>query len=416
MKARILAKNVLAVNDTRRTGLNNNTLIVGPSGAGKTRGYVKPNILQCNDSMIIADTKGDLVEELGPVLKRRGYRVLDMNFKDLRRSCGYNPLDYIRFDEDRGCYVEQDILTVSAALVPAENQKEPFWENAGRLYLNCVLAYVMECLPPEEHTLKYAIDLLCEVSGGAFRVLLNELEVVNPSSFAVQSYRLFKDNYRTEKTEASIVAVLSERLNGLNFAPVNRMYTSPDRVDLRAIGKEKTALFLSISDMDRSMDRLVGLLYTQALQQLVHVADTEYANHRLPVPVHFILDDFANFHVPDFHHVISVIRSRDIYCSLIMQSLSQLYAQYGEMNAKTIINNCDQFLYLGGMDLETAQYISVKLDKSMSTVLNMPLNEAYLFTRGQKPRIVEKYNLKDHPLYSELPEAQREKQGTEFYV
>lgn len=403
---RILAKGKLMSNDTWVTGLNNNDLIIGPSGAGKTRGYVKPNVLQCNESMIIADTKGDLIGELGPVLREKGYRLLHVNFKDLESSCGYNPLDYIHYDGRREKYNEQNIMTVAAALVPVTTLREPFWEEAARMYLTSLISYVLECLPEQEHSLKYVVELLSELGNGNYAKLLNELKAVKPDSFAVQTFRLFEGNHRAEKMDASIIGILSEKLNGLNFDGAVRMFSQKERIRFRDLGREKTAVFLSISDTDRSMDRLVGLFYTQALHELCVSADTDYPDHRLPVPVRFILDDFAtNAYIPDFQNIISVIRSREIYVSIILQSITQLNALYGRENAETIINNCDNCLYLGGQDVETARFMSIKANKTMNSILTMPLNEAYLFTRGQKPQKIEKFDLREHALYSRLPEA-----------
>lgn len=406
---RILAKNRLMDNDTRATGLNNNDLIIGPSGAGKTRGYVKPNIMQCNESMIIADTKGNLIDEVGPLLKQNGYRVLRLNFKDLGDStCGYNPLDYVLFDKRRGKYREQDIITIAAALVPNTSKKEPFWENAARMYLTSILAYTLECLPKQEHSLKYAVELLGEMNGGNFKQLLGELKAIRPDAFAVQTFRLFENTARSPVTEASIVSTLGEKLNGLSFDGAIRMYTRSNRVNFSTLGRKKTALFLTISDTDRSMDRLISLFYTQALHELCESADKE-PDYRLRVPVRFILDDFAtNACIPRFENIISVIRSREIYVSIILQSITQLNALYGASNAETIINNCDNCLYLGGQDVATARFMSAKANKTVDTILNMPLADAWLFTRGHPPQKAEKYDIRQHPRYHLLPEAKRE--------
>ena len=412
---RILAKNCLVNNNTRITGTNNNDVIIGPSGAGKTRGYVKPNIMQCNESMIIADTKGNLIKEVGPVLENSGYKIINMNFKDLNQAYGYNPFDYIHFDKELNKYSEQDIMTVASAIIPKpQSERDPFWELAAKMYLTCIIAYIMECLPEEEHTLKYAVDLMAEISNNNFRKLLTELKEINPDSLAVKLYRLFQYNYRSDKTEASIVAILGEKLNGLDFDSLVKMYSCKERIDFRNLGREKTAVFLTISDTDRSMDRLISLFYTQALHELCDSADTDYDDNRLPVPVRFILDDFAtNAYIPDFENIISVIRSREIYVSIILQSITQLTALYGDANAKTIINNCDNCLYLGGQDIETARYMSQKANKTINTILNMPLNEAYLFTRGQEARKVEKYDIREHIRYCELPEYLADKNSNE---
>lgn len=404
---RILAKGCYISNNTWATGLNNNDIIIGPSGSGKTRGYVKPNILQCNESMIIADTKGNLIKELKKPLEKAGYKVIDMNFKNLAHSYGYNPFDYIRYDKESGRYNEQDILTIASAIVPKPASKnDPFWELAAKMYFTSAVAYTMECLPEDEHNLDSAITLSLQMGSGNYAKLIEELECVNPDSLAARTYNLFKSTYKSEKTEASILAILGEKFNGLILSELLKMYKSENRIDFSSLGREKTAVFLSISDTDRSKDRIISLFYTQALQALCNSADFDYEDCRLPVPVRFILDDFAtNAYIPDFDKIISVIRSREIYVSIILQSITQLDALYGTSNAKTIINNCDNCLYLGGQDIDTANYMSFKANKSITTILNMPLDEAYLFTRGREPRIVEKYDITEHTRYRELPES-----------
>lgn len=406
MNQRILAKNHFISNDTRATGLNNNDLVIGPSGAGKTRGYVIPNILQCSGSMVIADTKGSLIHQVGPMLKSSGYDLLHLNFKDLDGSCGYNPLDYIRTDPKTGRCREQDILTVAAALVPnTAVHSDPYWEYAARMYLASMIAYVMECLPPREQTLEYVAQLHGEMNSGNFDRLMHELKASDPDSFAVRAYRFFEGNSKAEKMHASITGILGEKLMPLTFRGACDMYAAKQRLDFRQLGRKKTALFLTISDTDRSMDRLVSLLYTQAMHALCDSADMDYPDHRLPVSVRFLLDDFAtNAFVPDFHNITSVIRSREIYVSIILQSITQLNSLYGEANAATIVNNCDNWLYLGGQDVDTARCISTKANRTVSTILNLPLDRAYLFTRGSEPRLVEKYDLRQHPNYCRLSE------------
>lgn len=409
---RVLAQDQLISNDTWATGINNNDLIIGPSGAGKTRGYVKPNLLQCNESMIVSDTKGSLIHEVGPVLKRHGYQVVNIDFTDMLGSYGYNPLDYIRYDKKRKKYVEQDIMSISSALVPIEDMKAPFWDYAASMYLASLIGYVLECLPKCEHTLGYVAKMLAllrrekpnKPSYG--EQLFEELGRKNPDSFAYQKYRMFIVSANAEKMHASILGILAEKLDSLTYDGPVAMYSKPKRVDFKALGKKKTAVFLTISDTDRSVDRLVSLFYTQALQSLCASADKDYPDHRLPVPVRLILDDFAtNTRIHDFDNIISVIRSREIYVSVIIQSISQLDALYGPDRAKTIINNCDSCLYLGGQDVGTARYIGVKANRTTDSILNMPLDDAYLFIRGKKPQKVQKYDIRQHERYGELPEA-----------
>ena len=400
---RILAKDHLMSNNTWETGLNNNDIIVGTSGCGKTRGYVIPNILQCNESMIIADVKGYLRKMLARFLEEQGYEVLNINFIEFALSNGYNPLDYIRYDTKREKYNEQDIKTVASGIVVNENKVEPFWELSARMYLESIIAYVMECLPDEEHNLNSAVILFAEMGTGRFERLFIELSELNPSSFAVKQYNMYKNNVKAEKMHESIRGILAEKLSMLTFDGVSEVFNNPKKINFFDMGKRKTILFVTISDTDRSMDRLANLFYTQALHVLCNSADREYEDGRLDIPVRFILDDFAtNIYLADFDKSISMIRSREIYVSLILQSLSQLESLYGHAKSMTILNNADNLLYLGGQDVETARYIGIKANKPTCSILNMPLSKAWLFTRGMLPRETLKFELKDHERYSEI--------------
>lgn len=404
---RILAQGQTTSNDTWSTGRNNNDLIIGPSGAGKTRGYVIPNILQCNESLIVTDTKGALYGQVGHVLKRHGYDVQEINLADcLSSPWGYDPLDYVRYDERRDKYNEQDIMAIAAAIVPDEPRNDdPYWHRAARMLLESLIAYTMECLPEDEHSLTSVVKLFDCLNDGTFGRLMAELGEIDPDSFSVSRYKSCTSCRQAEKMYASVVGILAEKLSILTFDGARALISNLQRVDFRALGRHKTAVFLEISDTDRSIDRLAGLFYTQALHILSDMADHS-PGHRLNVPVRFILDDFAaGSRIEDFDGITSVIRSREISVSIILQSITQLEALYGPARAATITNNCDQCLYLGGQDVETARIISTKANKSVNTILNMPLSDAWLFVRGQAPQQVGKYNLTAHPLYHELPEA-----------
>lgn len=403
---RILSEGHAISNDTWQTGLNNNDLIIGPSGAGKTRGYVLPNILQCSESLVVADTKGSLIRQSGGILARNGYMVYEIRLTDcLSSPCGYNPLDCIRYDSDKGRYSEQDIISVSTCLVPVESAKDPFWDYAARTVLESLVAYVMECLPEHEHTLSSVVALCSEMGDPSFERLFMELGEVSPDSFAVNRYRLYKGMATAEKMYASIQGILAEKLSPMSFDGAKALFSNPHKPRLGSLGQEKSAVFLTISDTDRSLDRLSGLFYAQALQSLIASAD-QSPGHCLEVPVRLILDDFAaNFCIPDFDKTVSIIRSRGISASIVLQSISQLESMYGHSRAMTIMNNCDHLLYLGGQDVETARYIAVKANKSVNTILDMPLDRAWLFARGQAPRLARKYGLESHRLYHALPEC-----------
>lgn len=417
--SRILAANRSVGNDTWTTGLNNNDLIVGPSGSGKTRGYVIPNILQCSESLIVTDTKGNLREQLGGALEGNGYAVLELDLAGCAASRnGYDPLDYIRTvgsPGDGGCgrCGEQDVMTAAAALAPVQSQRDPFWDYAARGLLASIIAYVMDCLPPQEHTMESVLALFHEVRTGRYAALIDELAWTAPDSMAVSQYRLFDAGRNAEKMRASIQGILGERLSIFAFSGTRALLRHPKKIDIASIGQRKTALFLRLSDTDRSMDRLASLFYSQALQVLCGLADAE-PDGRLKVPVRFILDDFAasaDCCIPDFDRITSVIRSREISVSIILQSLSQLESAYGHSKAMTIVNNCDHLLYLGGQDVETARYISAKANKSVHTILQTPLEDAWLFARGRAPEAVRRYVPEAHPRHLRQQEPQSEEEG-----
>lgn len=410
---RIIAKDITQSNDTHETRLNNNDLIIGPSGAGKTRGYVIPNILQANESMIIADTKGDLADTYTPYLEKKGYKVLVMDFKDTLKSCGYNPLDNIRYDKAVDRYKDQDIIKLVKCIAPNLDNRDPFWDEQGRTLLTLLITYVLENMEPEAKNLITVQDLFSMWTKESAEQLFSELERENPDSFALAKYNMVKKNFGAEKMNASIEAFTAQALDIFTFDGTKKMVTNPEKIDIKAIGREKTAVFLNISDVDRSMDKLVNIFYTQALDMLVEEAESNQG-YRLKVPVRFILDDFAtNAHIPDFENIISVIRSREIYVSIILQSITQLDGIYGPYNAKTIINNCDTMLYLGGQDDATIELIAKKANRTPDKIQNMELTEAYLFIRGSKPRKVERYDVSDHPEYEE---ALALKEGNEAEV
>ena len=397
---RILARDIYIDNDTRATGNNNNDLIIGPSGAGKTRGYVIPNILQAEGSLVVTDTKGNLCRQFRPYLESRGYQVIELNFARVDgNTWGYNPLSSIRYDQERGEYSQQDIIALSAIIAPVLTRDDPFWDQSAQIYLQALVGYVLECLPEEERSL----NSVCRLSGLIGSITLDqmfrELGELKPDCFAVSRYRSMLTTRSASRTDACIRAFLDRHLLPLSYSGVSRMFSNRQQVSFEGIGTRKTAVFLTVSDTDRSNDQLVNLFYAQAFQRLVALAD-RCPDARLPVPVRFILDDFAtNTVIPDFDNLISVIRSREISVSLVIQSLSQLESIYGRTKSQTIVNNCDNWLYLGGLDLQTAQEMSTRLNRTIQSVLNMSHDDAVVLTRGQAPRRCGKFVPEDHPFW-----------------
>ena len=409
---RILAKGIRVSNDTWATRLNNNDILVGPTGGGKTRGYVIPNILHTQDSLIVADTKGNLKKLYGEYLEKQGYKVMHLDFTNVAGSpWGYNPLSYIQECDDPernrngDYYSEQDVKKVAQAICPIQNSRDPFWDLAAQMYLEAFLLFVLNLLPEEEHDLYTAYTFLMKLGTDEFEHMIKEECTVHPNSAFARKIGMIRQNAAAERMDASIKGILAQHLDVVAWSGARHMFRMKQQVDLSAFLQGKTALFLSVSDSDRSQDFLINLFYTQALQYLMTAADSQ-PDSRLPVPVRFILDDFStNTLIPDFDRIISVIRSREIYVSLIIQSLAQLESLYGKTQAQTIIDNCDHCLYLGGTNTETAHYFAMKLNRQVSTVLNLPLDNIILFTRGSEPRWAKKYELEQDDVYRSLMTA-----------
>ena len=323
----ILAKDRTLSCDTRQTGLNNNALVIGPSGAGKTRNVLKPNLLQMNASYIVLDTKGTLCREVGPVLAAHGYRVQCLNFADLNtvpalapgiERCGYNPLRHIRRKAD-GRPNQQDILSVAKAICPIEDNNQPFWDHAAANLLSCLIAYVTEQLPADEQTISSVIKLIEHLQDGATARLFDDLITTDPQSYALSLWRRYAITQNAERMHASIVGILAEKVMCLGFDGAAQLYRECHQVDFASMGHTPCALFVTVSDIDRNLDPLTGLFISQAFMGLIREADRQPGGS-LPVPVRFMLDDFANLQIPQIDNVLSIIRSRNIWATLLLQS------------------------------------------------------------------------------------------------
>lgn len=391
---RIIAEGVTVSNDTWATGLNNNDLILGPSGAGKTRGYLVPALLTADEtSLIVTDTKGVLYRQYAHRLAERGYKVRLLDLTDCAHSpVGYNPLDFIGLVDDKPD--EQAIMRVATALCPIDCGRDPYWDLSARGWLASIIAYTMEALPRTEAHLGSVSRLYEATVTDAYDKLMAEMEAVSPRAFAVRQYAPTKAGKDADRTISCIRGILGEKLSVYASNAVERIFTLPERVDFAALRREKMALFVNISDTDRSLDRLASLLYTQAMHALCNTTEIPGAPF---LPVRMIMDDFAaGCTVPDFDRVISVVRSRHLYLSIIIQSLSQLAGLYGPDRAATILNNCDTMLYLGGTDVTTAQYVGTRANLPVHAVLDLPVDQSLLFQRGQAARRVKRYKPEEH--------------------
>lgn len=414
---RILAEGVEVSNDTWKTGLNNNDLIIGPTGSGKTRHYIKPNLMQGAlpvtgtnpESFIVTDTKGNLRNEVGIVLKRSGFLVHTIDFTDLPKNhLGYNPLAFVRIDPLTGEAREQDVMRIATTLCPPTLSNDPYWSNAARSLIAAMIAYTLEWLPKEQQHLGTVYDLITAADSNQMEENFVEIANARPNCLFVKQFSSVRAVRDAEKTFACIVGVATDQLSSLVFSDAIAFYTTSPQVDFRKLGTDFAGLFLTVSDTDRSMDKLVNLLYSQAISELCIFADTECAGSRLPHPVRLYLDDFAaSAVIPDFDNITSVIRSRGIAVSIVLQSITQLNSMYGQDRARTIINNCAHILYLGGHDLDTVNYIAALASCLPDRILKLPVNSVFLYTEGTGGQQVRRYPLEQHPCYEQLPEAKR---------
>ncbi|MCR4814972.1 MAG: type IV secretory system conjugative DNA transfer family protein [Lachnospiraceae bacterium] len=414
---RIVAKDMKISNDCRKTGLNGHDLVVGSAGAGKTGGYVTPNLLICDHSMVVGDTKGQLARKYGAYLKKKGFKTVTVDFVNPEKSATYNMLDFIDtyqqyFVESDGKahlqnkYRTKDIKKIVNLLVPDEmDTHERFWVDSARAVISSLIAYVLEVMHPMACNMVSVLDLYQELirEVAEFQHMTKseqdnwkgisffaELEKEDPQNFAVKMYKMYSGNFIAEKCWSSICQFVSNALEIFVYPELRGLFDGMSTLDFADLGKRKTVLFVNVSDTDRSMDSIVNIFYSQLFQVLCREADRN-PEGRLDMPVRIMLDDFAaNVYIPDFDKIISVIRSREIHTSIILQSLSQLETMYKRASAQTIINNCDCKIFLGGQDRDTADYIADLAGCLPESVMSLENNREWVVTRGQKARCVER--------------------------
>ena len=425
---KVLTQNVSIGYNAKLHRRNFNTLVVGGSGAGKTRFYAKPNIMQANTSFVVLDPKGEILRDTGGLLKEKGYEVRVLDRINMERSDRYNPFKYIESDND----VQRLVTNLFKSTTPKGSQSnDPFWDTAASMLLLALIFYLRYEAPPEEQNFPMVMELLRagdideenEAAGSALDDLFGMLETDNPAHIALKYYKAYRSG--SAKTLKSIQITLAARLEKFNLESLATL-TSTDELDLQSLGEKKVALFAIIPDNDTSFNFLVSILYTQLFQQLFFVADHKHGG-ALPVHVHFLMDEFANVSLPDdFDKILSVMRSRGVSVSIILQNLAQLKALF-EKQWESIVGNCDEFVYLGGNEQSTHKYVSDLLGKetidtnsygrsdglrgNFSTNFQVAGRElltadevrmldnqyAIVFIRGERPVLDYKYDLLTHP-------------------
>ena len=407
---------------------NLNILVIGGSGAGKSRTFAIPNIMQCNCSMVITDPKAELLRKIGGLLKKMGYevRVFDLIHPDT--SFCYNPFQYVQDDKD----VLRLINNLIKNTTPKGSQSSDlFWEKSETALLQALMMYLLHEAPPEDQNFPMIMEMLASAQvkeededyESPLDILFERLEMREPESIAVKQYHIYKQ--AAGKTAKSILISVGVRLAAFNLKQIADL-TCTDELDLASIGEKKVALFCCIPDADTSLNYLVGMIYSQLFQTLYYVADRLHGG-KLPIPVHCIMDEWANVALPDdFEKILATMRSRSISCSIIVQNMSQIKALFKD-SWESLAGNCDELLYLGGNEKESHKYISELLGKatidtntygqtkgksgSYSTNFQQSGREllmpdevrlldndyALLFVRGEHAVMDRKYDLLKHP-------------------
>ena len=425
---KILTQNVSIGFDGRKHRRNLNTLVCGGSGAGKTRFYAKPNIMNANTSFVVLDPKGELLRDTGNLLKEKGYDIKVIDLINMDKSHCYNPFVYLKDDND----VQRMVTNLFKNTTPKNSSSsDPFWDQAAMMLLMALVLYLHHEAPEDEQNFPMVMEMIragevredSEDYQSPLDMLFEKLEEENPEHIAIKYYK----NYRSGsgKTLKSIQITLVSRLEKFNLETLASI-TQTDEMELNTLGEKKTAIFAVIPDNDSSFNFIVGMLYTQLFQQLYYSADRVHGG-RLPVHVHFVMDEFANVALPDeFDKLLATMRSREISVSIIIQNMAQLKALF-EKQWESIVGNCDEFVYLGGNEQSTHEYVSKLLGKetidtntygqshgrngSYSTNWQMAGRElmtadevrmmdnqyALLFIRGEKPVKDFKYDVVKHP-------------------
>lgn len=425
---KLLSQNVRIGLDGKKHRRNLNTIVIGGSGAGKTRFYGKPNIMQCNTSFVTLDPKGEILRDTGYLLEKEGYVIKVMDLINMNKSHCYNPFEYIHDDKD----VLKLITNLIRNTTPKGSQtNDPFWEKSETALLEGLCLFLLHEAPKEEQNFTMVMEMIAaadvreddEYYISPLDRLFNDLQREKPNSLAVKQYNIYKQ--AAGKTAKSILISVGVRLAAFNLESIASI-TSTDELELEKVGERKTAIFAVIPDNDSTFNFLVGMLYTQLFQTLYYQADIVHGGE-LPVPVHFLMDEFANVSLPDeFDKLLSTMRSRQIFVSIIIQNLAQIKALYKDA-WESIVGNCDELYYLGGNEQSTHKFISEYLGKetldtntygkssgksgSYSTnyqqvgrelltadeVRLLDNDYALLFIRGERPIFDKKYDILKHP-------------------
>jgi type IV secretory pathway TraG/TraD family ATPase VirD4 len=387
----ILGENAEFSTDSEVTGVNNNVIVCAGSGCGKTLSIMDPRLLNTYDSsLIVTVTKRRLVHQYTQMFKNRGYKVLDLNFvKPQSSNVTFDPLHYIK------SYT--DITFLAESIVKANPRKEyttadPFWDDNSTSLLSALIAYVMG--ESKSSTFDDVIELFTQMkieeSGTGIKTNLDS-KLDKSNTFAYNRWRSFRS--LPMKTASCVFSTLSTTLDMMFTPELRKIMRSQTTVNFENIAKEKTVLFVTTSAVNPALNLFVNMFYAQAIKQLFEIGEN-MPDGKLPIPVSILCDDFATgSRILNFPEYISIFREKGISVTLLVQSESQLVSIYGAENATTIINNCDTYVYMGGMDIKTARNISERINLPLEDVMYMPVGDVMIFRRGQRPIMTTRYDI-----------------------
>lgn len=407
MDRMILGENAIFSTDCNETGLNNNVLVCGSSGCGKTMSISEPRLLETfNSSLIATVTKRRIVNKYKSVFKQRGYVVQDLNFiQPTESNVAYDPLQYI------DSY--SDITFLAESIVKSNPRKnksnaDPYWDEAATSLLSAEIAYIL--MTKDNANFVDVLNLHDELNfkdncGQLETSLDSKFEYLikkAPNCFAVSCWKSF--HLLPAKTASCIFGTLNTAIDTIFSPELRKMISMEKKIDFKQLASQKTVLFVSTSAVNPALHCFINIFYAQAFKTLFEYAES-LPSGRLSIPVHMLCDDFATgSRILDFPEYISIFREKQISVTLLVQSESQLESIYGSDDAATIINNCDTYLYMGGMDIKTGRSISERLNVPLDEVLYMPIGQEYVFRRGQKPIITSRYNILNNELYLNITE------------
>lgn len=419
----ILGEDVAVSTDCSKTGLNNNVLVCGSSGCGKTMSVIEPRLLETYDSnLIVTVTKRRVVEKYKPVFYERGYQVLDLNLiNPMQSNVMYDPLQYVK------SYRDARFLAESVVMVDSQKKKsnaDPYWDKAAISLLTAEIGYITKMNP--KATFADVLDLNERLRISEDRSVREQISITldkefelfsekYPTHYANMCWKTFRELPR--KTASCVMGALDVTIDDMFSPELRRAIKNRKNMDFQKFAGKKSVLFISTSAVNMAAHKFVNMFYAQMFKELFEYAQ-EHPYGRLPIPVHILCDDFATGgRILDFPEYISIFRETQMSVTMLIQSESQLRSMYSAEDAVTIINNCDTYVYMGGTDITTARNISIRMNEPIDDILYMPVDREIVFRRGTRPVITNRYNILEDKRFQKITaDYEKRQRKTKHFV